>query len=99
MKRTLENSDSPPAKALKTEISLSPEQKEAIEEKRMAALAKLASKASPTNMGSSWKTALAAEFNKDYFKKVRVAFLYLMEIVIVVQLFWYVNKDDEGRIV
>lgn len=70
MKRTLENSDSPPAKALKTEISLSPEQKEAIEEKRMAALAKLASKASPTNMGSSWKTALAAEFNKDYFKKL-----------------------------
>lgn len=71
MKRTLQNNnDSPPTKVLKTDISLSPEQKEAIEAKRMAALAKLASKVAPSHMGLSWKKALTAEFNKDYFKKL-----------------------------
>lgn len=74
MKRSLEdNNTSPPAKALKTEkSSLSPEQKQAIEEKRMVALAKLANKVAPNNMGLSWKKALASEFKKEYFKKVKI---------------------------
>ena len=77
VKRRIEdNKTSPPAKALKTEnSSLSPEQKQAIEEKRMAALAKLANKVGPNNMGLSWKKALAVEFNKDYFKKVKIYIL------------------------
>ena len=71
MKRTLEDPQSPPSKAMKTEgSSLSPEQKAAIEEKRQAAIAKLASKTAPTGMGQSWKKALEPEFTKDYFKKV-----------------------------
>ena len=73
VKRRIEDTDktSPPAKALKTEdSSLSPEQKQSIEVKRMTALAKLANKVGPNNMGLSWKKALAVEFNKDYFKKV-----------------------------
>lgn len=73
MKRRIEDTDktSPPAKALKTEdSSLSPEQKQSIEVKRMTALAKLANKVGPNNMGLSWKKALAVEFNKDYFKKL-----------------------------
>lgn len=72
MKRSLENSGtSPPAKALKTvKLSLSPEQKEAIEEKRTTAIGKLANKLGPKGMHKSWKKSLVAEFNKDYFKKL-----------------------------
>ena len=74
MKRSLEvlegHQSSPPSKAMKTDgCSLSPEQKAAIEKKRQAALARLAA---PSGMGQSWKKALEPEFNKDYFKKVRL---------------------------
>ena len=66
---------SPPSKSMKIDQSgagsrLSPEQKSAIEEKRKAALSRLASKTGPNGMGQSWKKALEPEFSKDYFKKV-----------------------------
>lgn len=71
MKRKLQeqHSPQPSSKAMKTG-DLSPEQKATIEEKRQAALARLASKNAPSGMGESWKKALEAEFTKDYFKKV-----------------------------
>ncbi|XP_028391306.1 uncharacterized protein LOC114516123 [Dendronephthya gigantea] len=71
MKRKLEDQQSPPrsSKAMKTG-DLSPEQKASIEEKRLQALAKFASKSAPSGMGESWRKALEAEFTKDYFKKL-----------------------------
>ena len=50
--------------------SLSPEQKKRMEEKRLEAQAKLESKKGPQNFGLTWKKALAAEFDKEYFVKV-----------------------------
>ncbi|KAK3751344.1 hypothetical protein QZH41_000839 [Actinostola sp. cb2023] len=51
-------------------LTLSPEQKARMEEKRKEAQLKLLSKKGPQNFGLSWKTALAAEFDKDYFQKL-----------------------------
>lgn len=50
--------------------SLSPEQKERMEMKRLEALGKLASKQGPKYFGLTWKKALGAEFDKEYFVKV-----------------------------
>ena len=78
MKRRSEDSpNSQPSKSMKTDhnsntegFRLSPEQRSAIEEKRQAALLRLASKTGTNGMGQSWKKALELEFGKDYFKKV-----------------------------
>ena len=80
-KRSLEatgnNSTSPKSKYQKSEdddtrntSSLSPEQKERMERKRLEALEKLTSRKGPAYIGMSWKKALYTEFEKDYFVKV-----------------------------
>lgn len=56
--------------------SLSPEQKEMIDKKRKDAQKKLLSKKGPQNFGLTWKIALSAEFEKEYFKKVKMMELY-----------------------
>lgn len=63
---------SPPSKSSEHEeqLSLSPEEKERSERNRKDAQMKLLSKKGPQNFGSSWKKALAAEFDKEYFQKV-----------------------------
>ena len=50
--------------------NLSPEQKERMEQKRAEAEKKLLDRKVPPYFGESWKRALAAEFGKEYFKKV-----------------------------
>ena len=73
------NTESPQSKSAKCDTldskaifasSLSPEQKERMETNRRDALRKLKEKKSPKFVGASWKIALEAEFNKDYFLKV-----------------------------
>eukprot|EP00794_Sanderia_malayensis_P005145 gene5145-5795_t len=58
---------------------LSPEQKQLIESKRLAALKKLqqnsASNSGSSFMGESWKKALATEFDKDYYLKVKAVII------------------------
>ena len=53
----------------KSSSGLSPEQKDNVAGKRKEAMANLESNA-PEGFGESWATALAPEFEKDYFKKV-----------------------------
>ncbi|XP_053407280.1 uracil-DNA glycosylase-like isoform X2 [Mercenaria mercenaria] len=67
--------NSPKAGKENVNISLSPEQKQRIEENRQKALAKLATKHSDpggilVNVGESWKEALQDEFSKPYFEKL-----------------------------
>jgi len=70
---------SPQGKKLKLEgddvtrssSSLSPEQLERINKSRKAALERLSEhKSAPDGIGESWKKALSAEFEKNYFKSV-----------------------------
>ncbi|XP_031573460.1 uncharacterized protein LOC116307371 [Actinia tenebrosa] len=74
------NVKSPPRKLHKVDTNspeynnnspeLSPEQKAIIAKNREAAKIKLLSKKGPQNFGLSWKRALAAEFDKEYFQKL-----------------------------
>lgn len=80
------NSDSPQNKSSKTDenspdanssskrpvSNLSPEQKARMEANRQEAQKKLLASKSPQFFGASWQKALAAEFTKEYFVKVRV---------------------------
>lgn len=76
MKRSLEDEEGSSSKAIKTDNgeSLSVEQRDFIEEKRLVALDKLYGTAA---MGKSWKEALKREFSKEYFKKVRSTKYYM----------------------
>lgn len=54
---------------------LSPEQLERIARNKAAALERLSSRRGPEGVGESWRRALGAEFNKQYFTSViRVSF-------------------------
>lgn len=52
---------------------LSPEQLDRIARNKRAALERLASAQTPPGFGESWRTGLAAEFGKTYFKEVRTS--------------------------
>ncbi|XP_032226114.1 uracil-DNA glycosylase isoform X2 [Nematostella vectensis] len=54
----------------KSPISLSPEQKARMNQKRMEAEEKLLANTGPRNFGLSWKKALKEEFTKDYFERL-----------------------------
>lgn len=64
------DTNSPESNNNSQELSLSPEQKATIAKNREAAKIKLLSKKGPQNFGLSWKKALTAEFDKEYFQKV-----------------------------
>ena len=69
---TDENANSPPLNPKRLAVNLSPEQRARIEANRKEAQKKLLANKSPQFFGPSWKKALAAEFTKEYFQKVRV---------------------------
>ena len=55
------------------DLSLTPEQKERIDEKKAEASRLLLQKRSPQGVGQSWMKILNVEFQKPYFLKVGVA--------------------------
>ena len=65
-----EDPSSPESNANRPLSNLSPEQRERMEANRKAAGKRLLGNKSPQFFGDSWRTALAAEFNKEYFVKV-----------------------------
>lgn len=73
-------SSPPPSRSSddKEKLSLSPEQKDRIDKNRKEAQSKLLSKKGPQNFGLSWKKALAAEFDKEYYQKVMTASVFII---------------------
>ena len=74
-KRSSSSAETPPAKVAKSETvsttPLSPEQRKRMEENKLKAKDKLVEKATNSfDMGATWKSALDAEFSKEYFLKV-----------------------------
>lgn len=84
----------PPSSEHEEKLSLSPEQKERIEKNRQEAQMKLLSKKGPENFGLSWKKALVAEFDKEYFQKVDV--IVILQFVV---FFFEVNSIISEKIV
>lgn len=69
--KTDENSPGANSSSKRPVSNLSPEQKARMEANRQEAQKKLLARKSPQFFGASWQKALAAEFTKEYFVKVR----------------------------
>ena len=69
-----ENSPGASSSSKRPMSSLSPEQRARMEANREEAQKKLLANKSPQFFGASWKKALAAEFTKEYFVKVKLAY-------------------------
>lgn len=69
--KTDENSPGASSESKRPVSNISPEQKARMEANREEAQKRLLANQSPQFFGASWRKALAAEFTKEYFVKVR----------------------------